>query len=65
MNLLIIIIDYQDTGSAFDSELREGQVLVEVNGRSLFGLEHTECAQLIAQEFQDSTANCLELLVLK
>jgi len=55
----------QGSGSAHDSHLQEGHIIVEVNGRSLFGLEHNECAKLIADCFKERTElDYMEFLVL-
>ena len=41
-----------------------GQTILEVNGRTMSGLEHRQAAQVIARAFKDRSADRMELVVL-
>lgn len=58
------VISIQPGGSAHESGgLKVGHVILEVNGRSLLGLEHKDAARAIAEAFKNKNANQMMLLV--
>ena len=64
-NHKIVLPYYQPGGSAHDSGgIKVGQTILEVNGRTMNGLEHRQAAQVIARAFKDRSADRMELVVL-
>ncbi|XP_048859520.1 whirlin isoform X1 [Brienomyrus brachyistius] len=58
------IVTIQKGGSAYNcGQLKVGQVILEVNGVSLRGLEHQEAARLIAEAFKTKERDHIEFLV--
>ncbi|XP_050389473.1 whirlin isoform X2 [Patella vulgata] len=58
------IINVQPGGSAFESgKIKVGHVILEVNGQSVMGLNHTEAAKMIAEAFKNKQRDGMELLV--
>ncbi|XP_078332426.1 whirlin-like [Crassostrea virginica] len=58
------IISIQRGGSAFESGLlRCGHLILEVNGRNLRGMSHCEAVKVIADAFQDTSSDQLNLIV--
>ncbi|XP_062610143.1 whirlin-like [Saccostrea cucullata] len=58
------VISIQHGGSAFESGgLKCGHTILEVNGLSLFNVDHREAVRIIADAFQDPSTNSLYLLV--
>jgi hypothetical protein len=53
----------QKTGSAALSDLEVGHVILKVNGRSMEGLQHQDCARTIAEAFKNKSLATIELLV--
>ena len=54
----------QPGGSAYESGgLKVGHVILEVNSRSMAGLEHIAAAKVIAEAFKSKTSDTMELLV--
>ena len=55
---------FQRGGSAFESGLlRCGHLILEVNGRNLRGMSHCEAVKVIADAFQDTSSDQLNLIV--
>ncbi|ESO07990.1 hypothetical protein HELRODRAFT_190836 [Helobdella robusta] len=57
------VAEIQENGAAFTSGLREGDVILEVDGTSLLGMYHEECARLIVEKFRDKSRALLEMNV--
>ncbi|ELT89863.1 hypothetical protein CAPTEDRAFT_116140, partial [Capitella teleta] len=57
------VIQIQKTGSAALSDLEVGHVILKVNGRSMEGLLHQDCARTIAEAFKNKSSSTIELLV--
>ncbi|XP_041368302.1 whirlin-like isoform X2 [Gigantopelta aegis] len=58
------VINVQPGGSAFESGgLKVGHIILEVNGQTVVGLEHTEVAKVIAESFKNKQLPKMELLV--
>ncbi|KAM9858191.1 whirlin [Aulostomus maculatus] len=60
------IVTIQKGGSAHNcSQLRVGQVILEVNGISLRGREHKEAARIIAEAFKTKETDHIDFLVVE
>ncbi|XP_060572635.1 whirlin-like isoform X2 [Ruditapes philippinarum] len=58
------VISLQPGGSAYESGgLKVGHMILEVNGKSLIGLEHITAAKTVAEAFKNSSYDYMELLV--
>ncbi|KAM8886635.1 whirlin isoform 7-T7 [Spinachia spinachia] len=58
------IVTIQKGGAAHNcGQLKVGQVILEVNGISLWGREHKEAAQIIAEAFKNKNNHQIEFLV--
>ncbi|XP_048099352.1 whirlin [Alosa alosa] len=58
------IVTIQNGGSAHNSgQLRVGQVILEVNGVSLQGMEHRDAARLIAEAFKTKEKDHIDFLI--
>lgn len=58
------VINLQPGGSAYESgSLKVGHKILEVNGKSLLGLEHITAAKTVAEAFKTTSEDCMELLV--
>ena len=44
--------------------MKVGQIILEVNGKSFRGLEHQQCAKIIAEAFKDKKTGHIEMTVL-
>jgi len=59
------VISITEGGSASDSgSMKVGQIILEVNGKSFRGLEHQQCAKIIAEAFKDKKTGHIEMTVL-
>lgn len=60
------IINIHDNGAAFDAGgLEVGQLILEVDGRKVEGMQHQEVARLIAESFARRDVNYIEFLVIE
>lgn len=61
---LSVCFPLQKGGSAHNSgQLRVGQVILEVNGVSLRGMEHRDAARLIAEAFKTKEKDYIDFLI--
>ncbi|XP_071947803.1 whirlin-like isoform X3 [Antedon mediterranea] len=59
------VITVQSDGAAGQSStLRVGHVILKVNNKTLFGLDHKAATRLIAEAFKNKSRNSVDLLVL-
>ena len=55
---------FQENGCAAQcSELKVGDVIMAVCGRSLVGLDHKDCVKVIAKAFRDKAIPYLDLTI--
>jgi hypothetical protein len=60
----VLLYILQPGGSAYESGgLKVGHMILEVNGKSLIGLEHITAAKTVAEAFKNSSYDYMELLV--
>jgi hypothetical protein len=63
MLVLFFLPSLKENGSAYGTELNVGQSIVEVDGRSLIGLRHIDCARAIAESFRNKTKSYMEIVI--
>jgi hypothetical protein len=63
---MLFICSYQPDGAAaLCADLTIGDVIMEVNGQTLHGQQHRQCAKIIATSFKDKHTETLFLAIVK
>ncbi|CAG7833045.1 unnamed protein product [Allacma fusca] len=61
----MVVLGKEADGSAFNSNLKPGQVLLSVDGRKLDGLTHEDIARYITEAYSDTNKSLIEFMVVE